>query len=89
MASLVLWNDCFNFFSCNTDDNRKKSLGLVMEEKFGPVLLKEDEKAYIKAEYVPLLINAMALNRKPRSEFSWKNVAWTFDEWEILQELWY
>ena len=62
---LVLCNDCFNFFSNSTDENRKDSLGLLLDEKFGPVPLKQDEKERIQAEFITLLINAKELMKDP------------------------
>ena len=48
---VILCNDCFNFSSCCGDGNRKNSFSFLMEEKFGPVQLKEDEKEQLKEEY--------------------------------------
>ena len=62
---LLLWNKCFNFLYCVSNDDRKASLDLLMKDKNWPSTVKDDEKARIKAEYVTLLINAMFLMGKP------------------------
>ena len=46
-----------------TDEQRKISLEELMQEEFGPVLLMNDEKTCIHAEYVTLLVHVKELRQ--------------------------
>ena len=61
-----LSDDCFNFRSDISDEERKLRLEKLMQEKYGPVPLKDDEKARIHAEYVTLMIPAKALRENAK-----------------------
>ena len=58
---VVLCDSCFNFVSPISEEQRKHSFEKLLDKKFGPVPLKDDEKARLKAEYVTVFVNVSTL----------------------------
>ena len=51
--SITLCSTCFHFISTTTKE-RKHNFEKLLDQKFGPAPLKNDEKARLKAEYETL-----------------------------------
>ena len=58
-----LSDDCFNFCSEMTVEQKKISLEELMQEKYGPVPLMNVEKTRIHGEYVTLLVHVKELRQ--------------------------
>ena len=73
---ITLCEDSFNFKNSVENESRKISFSKLLDQKFGPVPLKDDERARLLAEYATLLVNVSQIKVKNNFDATSSEKVW-------------
>ena len=73
---ITLCDDSFNFKHSVENESRKISFSKLLDQKFGPVPLKDDERARLLAEYATLLVNVSQIQAKNNFDATSSEKVW-------------
>ena len=73
---ITLCDDSFNFKNSVENESRKISFSKLLDQKFGPVPLKDDERTRLLAEYATLLVNVSQIKAKNNFDATSSEKVW-------------